>query len=190
MVSRKYTKDYRVEAHLTKRGAIRDEAIYCGAYYRFARPKEEVSRSLRFLTAAELVSTAFAVFPMCVPCAYSKQMYVILPLVVSLLPIYLLFAGLYRVRTAGEKVIHEHRDKIANRIPTGAFIQMLIAGLALIGTIVYIILGQLAPIDWVCSVLALLRAALSVLIFLHRHDFAMEDVSEHLPATEQNPENL
>lgn len=178
VVSRKYTKDYRVEARLTKRGAVRDEAIYCGQWFVFSRPREAVRRSLYALFAAELGIALSVVAPMCVPCAYCKQLYTVLPLVLSLIPIWFLFTALYRVKTAGEKVIREHRDKIANRFPTAALLQLIAAGLVLIGTVVFIIIFELTAIDWIFSALALLRAAASVLIFLRRRAFEMEPVPE------------
>ena len=178
MVSRKYTKDYRVEARLTKRGAVRDEAIYCGEYFSFSRPREDVRRSLRSIFAAELGIALSVALPMCFSCAYCRQIYIVLPLVVSLIPIYFLFTALYRVRTAGEKVIREHRDKIASRFPAAALFQLIAAGLVLVGSIVFIILAPLQTIDWIFSALSVLRAAASVLIFLHRRDFAMETVPE------------
>jgi len=178
VVSRKYTKDYRVEARLTKRGAVRDEAIYCGAYFKFSRPREAIRRCLRFHSAAELGIALSIIAPMCFPCAYCKQIYIVLPLVLSLLPVWFLFMALYRVQTAGEKVIREHRDKIANRFPTAALFQLIAAGLVLIGTVVFIIIGALQAVDWIFSALALLRAAAAVPIFLRRRDFAMEVVPE------------
>ena len=178
MISKKYTKDYRVEARLTKRGAVRDEAIYCGDYFTFTRPREDVRRSFRYLTAAELGMTLLAILPMCVPCAYCKQMYIVLPLVLSLIPIYLLLTALNRVRTAGESVTREHRDKIANRFPTGALLQLILAGIVLAGSIVFVFIGELLTIDWIFSALAVLRAAASVLIFLRRREFAMEPAPE------------
>lgn len=179
MVSRKYTKDYRVEARLTKRGAVRDEAIYCGDYFRFSRPREDVRRSLRFLFSAELGIALSVILPMCFPCAYCRQIYIVLPLVLSLIPIYLLFSALYRVKTAGQKVIREHRDKIANRFPAAALFQLITAGIVLVSSIVFlIIIDGLQAIDWIFSALSVLRAAVSVLIFLHRRDFAMEVAPE------------
>lgn len=178
VVSRKYTKDYRVEARLTKRGAVRDEAIYCGQYFIFSRPREDVRRSLYLLAAAELGVALSVIAPMCFVCAYCKQIYVALPLALSLLPVYLLFSALYRVRTAGESVIHEHRDKIANRFPIGALLQLIAAGLVLAAGVVFAFVGELKAIDWIFCALSLPRAAASVLIFLRRRDFEMEAVPE------------
>ncbi len=174
MISKKYTKDYRVEARLTKHGRVRDEAVYCGEHFRFARPQEDVRRSFRYLAAAELGMALLTIVPMCFPCAYCKQMYIVLPLVLSLIPVYLLLTALNRVRTAGETVIREHRDKIANRFPAGALLQLILQGLVLAAGVVFVFIGELNAIDWVFTALAVLRAALSVLIFLHRRDFAME----------------
>lgn len=176
MISKKYTKDYRVEARLTKHGKVRDEAIYCGEHFRFARPIEDVRRSFRYLAAAELGVALLTLLPMCFPCDYCKQMYIVLPLVLSLIPIYLLFTALNRVRTAGETVIREHRDKIANRFPAGALIQLIMAGLVLAAGVVFVFVGEPRTIDWIFSALAVLRAALAVVIFLRRRDFAMEPV--------------
>ena len=178
MVSKKYTKDYRVEARLTKRGVVCDEAIYCGDYFTFSRPREDVRRSMWYLSAAELGIALSILAPMCFPCAYCRQMYVVLPLVLCLIPVFFLAAALYRVRSAGEKVIREHRDKIANRFPACALLQLIGTGLVLIGSVVFVILGEPDVIDWIFSALSVLRVAASVLIFLRRRDFAMEPVSE------------
>ena len=178
VVSRKYTKDYRVEARLTKRGAVRDEAVYCGDYFTFSRPRKDVRRSLWYLSAAELGIALSIILPMCFPCAYCKQMYVVLPLVLSLIPLYFLAVALYRVGTAGEKVIREHRDKIANRYPAAALIQLIAAGLVLAGSAVFVIIGEPETIDWIFSALSVLRAAAAVLVFLHRRAFEMEPVPE------------
>lgn len=174
MISKKYTKDYRVEARLTKHGRVRDEAVYCGEHFRFARPIEDVRRSFRYLAAAELVMALLTILPMCFPCNYCKQMYVVLPLVLSLIPVYLLLTALYRVRAAGETVIREHRDKIANRFPAGALVQLIMAGLVFAAGVVFVFVGELRTIDWIFCALAGLRAVLAVAVFLRRRDFAME----------------
>ncbi len=179
MVTRKYTRDYRVELYVDHRGRIREKAVYCGAYYKFsAKPDVMKKRSLALaiLSAAVLLTT---VLPMFIWNTYMKQFYVFLPQALTFIPIYMLIAGIYRIYTAKTEVTHEHCDKIANRISKAAVFLLVISIVALISAVVYCILGTPALRDWLLISTTVLRLLFAALLFSIRTKFAMEELPEN-----------
>ncbi len=176
MVSRKYTKDYRLEPYLDRKGRLRDRAVYCGLYYTFCDDRREVRRSACQLAALNAIATFSTVLPLCFPCDYFRQFYLVLPQAFLLLPLYFLWAALYRVFTAEEKVTREHRDKIMNRIPVAGVFLLIFSVAVAVGSVVYAVIGSMRGADWLAAACAVIRLVPAVLIFRLRGKLRLEDV--------------
>lgn len=186
MVSRKYTKDYRLEPYLDRKGRLRDRAVYCGLYYTFCEDRGKVRKAAWQLTALNAIATLSVVLPMCFRCDYFRQFYLVLPQAFLFLPLYFLWAAIYRVFTAEEKVTQEHRDKIMNRLPTAGVFLLIFSGVSVVGTVVYAVIGILRGADWFAAACAVIRLVPAVLIFRLRGKLRLEDIPIPPSSPEKN----
>ena len=186
MSSRKYTKDYRIEPYLDRKGRLRDRAVYSGLYYTFCQDRREVQKIAWLLSALTLLATVTVVLPMCFSCDYFRRFYLVLPQAFLLLPLYFLWAAILRVFTAGEKVTQEHRDKIVNRIPSAGWAFLILSAVCAIGAVVYALIDAPHGADWLAGACSLARLIPALLLFLMRGKIQMENVP--LPPAESEDE--
>ncbi len=176
MVSRKYTSDYRVESVIGQKGRPETVTVYCGKYFDFQKDRKFMDALRVRYTVLCAVLTVAAAVPLFFNNDFTRQMYLLLPLVLLFIPIYQMWASMYRLWTAKGPFIREHRDKIANRIPSASLF-LLILGLAgLVGTVVYLCLSGFPRTSFLWAGLSLLRAALSVWMFALRGGVVMREV--------------
>lgn len=176
MVSRKYTKDYRIEPYLDRNGRLRDRSVYCGAYFTFDAPLPEVRRTMWLLAGLNLFITVTVALPMAFACSYFRQFYLVLPQAFLFLPVYFTWAGLLRVYTAKDKVTREHRDKIVHRIPVASLFTLILSAVLGIGTVIYACLGGLQGADYLAAVCSFLRLIPAIWAFLLRKRFPMKEL--------------
>ena len=176
MVSRKYAKDYRIEPYLDRSGQLRDRPVYCGDYYLLTNSPEEIRKFFRLLIGLNILTAVTVVLPMFFACEYFKQFYLTLPQAFLLLPVYFLFAGAWRVHTAGEKITREHKDKIANRIPYAGLFLLILSIACAVGSIVYVIVGQPQGADYLALACTAVRLIPAFLIFRMRGTLRIEQI--------------
>ncbi len=186
MLRKKYTRDYDIETSLGRNGRMQENVTYIGTYFSFAAERGAVRRAGIRLSALTALSSLVVLLPLLFHSDYLQQYYTAVPTLLCVIPLYMLWAGIYRVFTAGERVTHEHRDKIANRIPEGALIFAVLSALCVIGTILYYMMARtMHTTDYICAFAAAFRAAAAVPIFLMRRAFAMNELSSTV-APEKN----
>jgi len=116
MSGRKYAADYRIENHVLPDGRTESTRVYQGPYYTFTATKAELSRLRRnlFIGAG---STLALLIPMLLDnTRLGRTVYIVLPAVLSLLPVYLLLAAARRLGFPEDPFTREHRDKTDRRI--------------------------------------------------------------------------
>ena len=182
MASRKYTGDYRVEPHLCPNGKIKDVPIYCGDYFRFARAPEKVRRSLWTAVLFHLLLSVMLLLPLCFPCSYARQFYIVIPMLVAMIPAVLLWAGLWRLWRVKAPVTREYRDKSAGRIEWCSTFQLVVSAVSVVSSVVFVVLCEKTLLDWLFSGLSVLRLLLSLPIYFRRCIFEMV-LSEEKPAS-------
>lgn len=181
MISKKYTRDYQIEPYLDRRGKLKDRAVYCGISYHFLAEYAEVRRSALKLLLLTAVLTLTLFPPLLMKNDYVDALYNALPLVVTLLPLCMLWRGIIRVYSAkGENVTREHHDKIVEWIPAGAVILTVICAISIVCTVIYLILrwDYAAMREWISIACAVVRMVLAMLILPLRKAFPMEPVPE------------
>lgn len=181
MATKKYARDYTTERRLDEKGRRRLHATYHGDWFTFQRPRAQVRRSAWLLLALSVLAAVTVLLPLLMKNDYAEQFYVLPVLVFAAVPLYLLFAALWRVRQAGDAVTREHKDRISQRIPKAAVMLLAAGVLGVAGSVAYRILAQPSAADWVCMGLSVARLALAVAIFLLRGAFAMQAASPKLP---------
>lgn len=182
MASRKYTGDYRVEPHLCPNGKVKDVPIYCGDYFRFVREPEKVRHSTWTAAVFHLLLSVMLLLPLCFPCSYAQQFYIVIPMLVAMVPAALLWAGLWRLWRVKAPVTREYRDKSAGRIEWCSAFQLVVSAVCVVSSIVFVVLCEKSLLDWLFSGLSVLRLLLSLPIYFRRGTFEMV-LSEERPAS-------
>ena len=175
MVSRKYTRDYRIEPCLDRNGHLRDRAVYCGTYYAFRADRDLVRRSMWVYMALAILVTATVILPMCFRCECMHRFYVIFPQIFLLLPVWFLWAGL-RLFFVEEKTTREEKDKIANRIPVASLFLLILSVISLGGAVAFLILETPAVADWFAVICSLLRVVPAICCVLLRKRVQMYEL--------------
>lgn len=175
-MARKYIKDYRVEHVLTPNGKRKPVPVYCGDWFIFVDPADRIRRAAAALCVLTLAVIATLIPPLVVKTNYSEQLYITLPLLFLIPPVYMFCTGLYRIWTAKEKVTREHKDKIDRRISQAAVFLLVVSLLLIPGSVVYLFVSDapLTAVDWLCEALVLLRLIPAILSLRLRGRFAMQ----------------
>lgn len=135
MVSRKYTKDYRVDYEQGKHGRIKTNTYYVGDYYSFVSEPHQVARAKRiYLICTVLCVASFASFAVKSTAAYT--MYVSIPQALAVFPLMYLVMGVYGLLVRKAPFTREQSDKTSNRIISSSFGVLLFSTVALCGDVV------------------------------------------------------
>ncbi|MBR4309123.1 MAG: hypothetical protein IKT58_05970 [Oscillospiraceae bacterium] len=184
MVTRKYTKDYRIETNFDLRGRVREKVIYCGAYYCFSQPISTVWKHFKKLLILTALALLAVILPMAVQNSYLDRFYVFLPHGFAVIPVYLLCAAMRRIYMAKDRqVIREHRDKIVHRLEKAGVFLLVVSILSVAVLPVYLVLESPGLAEWIMMLLTVGRLALAWLILPMYKDFVMEE----LPSTSELP---
>lgn len=176
MVSRKYVGDYRLENVPDRRGKLKTVPVYRGPLFRFKAENGVVKAAKRRLLLLTALVTAALLATMLLRAECLTRIYIVMPLVLSILPAVLLWMGVYNLFTAGESVRRDQSERIYNRFAGWSVVLAVLSALSLIGQIA----AYLASFDagdipvTVCTIVLLLCAAL---IFRGRSDLLMEEAS-------------
>lgn len=137
-MSKKYARDYRLSDTVDERGRIRTETEYVGGAYGYA--DRDAPKTLKKLTLLSAIAWGLTLLPLFPPSTAGLSIWVMLPWIFLLIPLWRLSSGLWSLRGAGETLQHRHAD-LANERPEacGAGFAIL-AGLSLIGEIVALLL--------------------------------------------------
>ena len=108
-----------------------------------------------------------------------RAAYVALPFVALVFPLFYLAAGCKRLYDAKDRVTREHRDKIVERLRGASICACALAGVSLVGLVVYWCLRGFAAIDLVCACAAALMIAANLVMLLRLHrSVEMEPIEE------------
>ncbi len=186
MVTRKYTKDYRIETTVDLRGRLREKVVYCGAYYRLSEPQSTVRKHFKKLLLLTVLIILTVVLPMAIYNSYLNRFYVFLPHGFAVIPVYLCLAAMRRICMAKEKQItREHKDKIVLRLERAGMFLMVVSVLSLAVIPLYLVLEKPGVTEWLMMGLTLIRVALAYLLLPMHKCFAMEE----LPPTPEDTES-
>ena len=175
MVSRKYVGDYRLENVPDRRGKLKTVPVYRGPLFRFKAENGVVKAAKRRLLLLMAIATAALLATMLLRSEFLTRIYIVMPLVLSILPAVLLWMGVYNLFTAGESVRRDQCDRIHNRFAGWSVVLAVLSAFSLIGQISAFLAsfdGRDIPVT-VCTVVLLLCGAL---IFRGKNDLLMEEI--------------
>ncbi len=165
MGKRKYVSDYAIEDYQNEKGKLRSRRVYQGKYYRFRRAPEEI-RKLRYTIIIVCVLIAALLLPVLLADSLlSRTVYIVLPAVLSLAPVYLLAAAAVRLDPRLERFTREHRDKTENRLRGSVPVLVAFLAAACVGCAAECIRGNFpeGEIPYMICLVAALMAAVSLL---------------------------
>lgn len=178
MAARKYVSDYKLETHITPNGKVESIPVYQGAYFTFQQPAEKIRWLRRYL----LVSCT-AVLALLLPLLFDntrlgRTVYVVLPAVSTLVPLYLLFAGARRLGFAEDPFTREHRDKTDNRIRGASVALTACLAISCAGSVIHFIVNGPAANELLCVICLFLALAVSIYSLRYRTLVLTKEVSK------------
>ncbi len=175
LVSRKYVKDYRIEDRMGPKGRPISDSVYIGSYFAYANQEAalQAARRLPRLIAGATLCTICAMLP---ACRYYRQLYTTIPMLLLLPALYLLWASVFRMKTAKAPFIREDKDKIAVRMQTGAAYLLVMSVITALCGAAYLIWGGAEGWDYACFGMELLRIVFAAVIFRLRKLPAMKEL--------------
>lgn len=146
VVSKKYTKDYRIENVLLPNGRVVSRPVYCGKYYGFSATPRNVRRARLSMTISMTAYWVFFCAGLCFRSGAMKQWYVSLPYFCGFLPAAFLTSSLYYLwlytqNPPAPGLTREQKDRLYNRISQCSFTMLLLGVLAAAGLLIYYLLG-------------------------------------------------
>ena len=185
MVSKKYTKDYRLENTIGKDGKIVTVTVYCGEYYGFIADKDKLRRARAYIVLSCLFYWVFFWLGLAFDSGSMRQLYVSLPYFIGFLPAVYLSSSVYYLvkytrRPLEKGFTREQHDRVYERMAQSSFVTLLLAAFAAVGVVFYFIfkfktLGGLGDILTVLSILIMLTA--SALVFVTKKYAKMQALS-------------
>ena len=177
MAGRKYASDYRLESHVSPEGKVESIPVYQGKLFTFVESPDQILRLRRFLTVCVSLIVLLLVPMLLDNTRLGRTIYIVLPAVFSFLPIYLLVAGIRRLKSREEPFTREHRDKTDKRISSGSVVLTVCLAISSIGCVIHFILNGIAANEILCTVSLFAALAVSILILRWRNVARTKEVS-------------
>lgn len=176
MSARKYLTDYIIEDQLDpKTGRLKSVAVYTGKWFCFVHDAETMRRLRLRCFAATASCAVFFIAGLLTAAPCCRTMYVILPYAVLEFPIFYAAAGCLRLKRAEGPIKREHRDKIANRLPTAALLILIFSAVSAVGCIVRAFVTGMTARDIIFLLCAAAMAASGGLLLSQRRLLAPEE---------------
>lgn len=177
MAARKYVSDYRLEKHILPNGKVESIPVYQGTYFTFVH-SDQIPRLRR-----TLLVTCAAVFGLLIPMLLDntrlgRTLYVVLPVVCTLAPLYLLLAAARRLGFPEDPFTREHRDKTQNRIQGASMALTVCLALSCAGTVLHFALHGVAANEIFAAACMLLSLAASIPLLKIRKLALTKEVSK------------
>lgn len=180
MGKRKYVSDYAIEDYEDAKGKLRSRRVYQGKYYRFRGTPEEI-RKLRYTIIIVCVLVAALLLPVLLwDTSLSRTVYIVLPAVLSFVPVYLLLAAASLLDSRHEPLTREHRDKTENRIRGAVPILPAFLAVSCLGCVVQFIRGSFPEqeLPFAICLVAALMASLSLLPLRKKADCRLTEETQ------------
>ena len=175
MVSKKYVGDYRLENVPDRRGKLKTVPVYRGPLFRFKAEESRLAITKRRMLCFTAIESAALLVTMLLRAEILSRIYVVMPLILSILPTVLLWMGLYNLFTAGKSVPRDKCDRIHNRFAGWSIVLLALAALSLVGQITSYI-GSASARGIPVTICTFAIMACAILIFKGRADLLMEEI--------------
>ena len=178
MATRKYVSDYRLEQHVTPDGKVESVSVYQGACFTFVQPAERIRWLRKFLLSSCLLTLALLLPMLLDNTRLGRTIYVVLPAVSTLVPLYLLLAGARRLGASEVPFTREHRDKTDNRIRGASVALTVCLAISCLGSVIHFVIKGVAANEIFCVVCLFLALAVSIYMLRFRTLAQTKEVSK------------
>ena len=174
MASHKYVGDYRLE-NVEKNGKLKTVAVYRGKYYRFVNPAALSADRVKLLVCAGVFWLA-QLIALTLPSDWAHLVFVIMPMVFSLLPFWFVSMGLYTAFIASPPLRSEQAEKVETRFAGGSLIAAALSGASFTGSFVAFFTHiRIHPVnDVIFAFCAAAQVAAAIVCFMARSRFKTE----------------
>ena len=176
---RKYVGDYEKQYIIKPNGKPGVTAVYKGKYFRFVANGVEIRAARARFAILSLLGTAFAVAPLLYQSVGSHTMYVALPHVVGLFPLFYLLLGVYSFCFSETPLIREYRDKTEGRIPGASLVCACLYGAVAVAQVVCCALSGFSLPDVMYFVFLFASSLSFAAIFLMRSVLKTEECKKN-----------
>ncbi len=175
MVSKKYVGDYRLENVTDRRGKLKTVPVYRGPLFRFVAEDTRLKTAKRRMLLLTALVTAALLIIMLLRVEMLMRIYVVMPLVLCILPVVLLWMGVFNLFTAGDSVRRDQGDRIHNRFAGWSVVLIVLSAFSLLGQVtVYLGSGENGGITvTVCTIVLLFCGTF---IFRGKNELLMEEI--------------
>ena len=175
MISRKYTKDYKVEYVENSKGKLRAVATYCGEYYKFDSNDIELKKNKKKFILFSVVTFVTLMSSLCFNSLAAHTIYVSLPHVICLFPMSFQLISAYNLCVLKTPYTREQNDKTVNRQKGSSLIMMIFTTIAFSMQIVNWLINSssmILPNDIIYTCLMAITTVFACLTFLLRNSFS------------------
>ena len=176
MRGRRYTGDYGLENVLDAKGRMRTRSVYRGPLFVFTAPPEAVEREKRLCPVLAALIFIVVFVPLCLRADSMHLWYVSVPIVLSLLPFWMLATACAALIGAKPPVTREQKDKIHERVVLWSLVLTFLNLFALVGQIVHLSGGAASAEDWIIGALSAVTFVLALLFFRQKDALLMEEL--------------
>ena len=131
MAKKKYVRDYEFSDTLDSKGRVKSVPVYVGAYFRFCDPAA-AKKSGRALVAAALLGWLAYIMALWLPSGAGKLMYVILPFVFAVIPLWYVSTATVALLRAEDKLKRAEAEKISGNLPSASIFGIILTAVSLL----------------------------------------------------------
>lgn len=175
MAKKKYVRDYEFSDTLDSKGRVKSVPVYVGAYFRFC-DAAAAKKSGRILAPAAVVGWLAYLAALWLPSGAGKLMYVILPFVFSVVPLWYVSTAVFALLRAGDKLKRSEAEKVSGNLPSASVFGIILTAAALLAEGITAIAApeKLNSSDIAFAVGAVILCAVFALAFSRRQAVATD----------------
>ena len=165
MSFKKYLKDYRVDEYIDEKGRVKSKAVYIAGDYVLS-PSISMGDK-RLMLVFSILSWVALIGALIPNTLASRLLYVILPFIFSMFPLFLMTGSAISLISEGETMTRERAERISGRLPLSSLFTTILAGAAFLGLIVTAVpkWGAMLSGDLLFGALSLVIAAAASFVY-------------------------
>lgn len=166
MISRKYSKDYKLTHTVQENGKIKTDVKYVGTEY-IITDEENFKKNRKIFLMLAALCWIFFIFAIVPQSTSSRTFYIIVPFVSCAIPLFFLTGSIIDLFQIKSPITRMQADKINRTLPAQAFAFMLLSGAAFFGFAISCIINfkKMIAGDLIYGISSFCVLALSAVIF-------------------------
>ena len=150
MNRKRIQRDYENVDYVDEKGKVRTKVVYKGAHYVPESP-EKLQKFKIFFTLVAAIVGAATLLPLFFPITPMRTMYVAVPFVGQVFPLFFIISGAYKALTAKLPYNEETKAAVTEAAKIGSFVGMGLALVSAAGFIALWAMGKLSGADFIAG---------------------------------------